>query len=81
MDEQNVSVCSLQVWSLILNWRGALHKDSTSLLHELGISKDMDEVISCRILSYTANMFRPYQNSTEQGLAAHWRTNARAPHL
>ena len=61
-------MCSLQV---VLNWRGALHKYSSSLLREFGIAKDLDGVLSCRTLSYTANMFHHFQKSMEQaGLLA-----------
>ena len=54
---------------VVLNWRGVLHHALSSLLRKLGVSAMDETLMSCRVLTYTANMFRHFTRSTVRGPA------------
>ena len=56
----------VQVSAIVLNWRGAMYEKSAKHLKAIGIRESTLEVMSCRVLSYTANMVRHYHTCTER---------------
>ena len=53
--------------AVVLNWRGALHHASSRLLRKMGLSAYDETLMSVRVLTYTANLFRHYNRSTTRG--------------
>jgi len=53
-----------ELGAVVLNWRGTLHHESSSLLRRLGVSADDETLMSIWVLTYTANMFKHHTRST-----------------
>ena len=50
--------------AVVFNWRGALNLKSSVLLRRLGVSAWDEALLSCRVLTFTANMFKSFTRST-----------------
>ena len=50
--------------AVVFNWRGALNLKSSALLRRLGVSARDETLLSCRVLTFTANMFKAFTRST-----------------
>ena len=53
--------------AVVLNWRGSLHHASSALLRRLGVSAEDETLLSIRVLTYTATMFKHHARSTVSG--------------
>ena len=67
--------------AVVLNWRGALHHESSALLRRLGVSADDETLMSIRVLTYTANMFKHHTRSTVNDKRRSGRYPSQAPRL
>src|SRR6218665_3088997 len=58
--------------AVVLNWRGALHQESSALLRRLGVNGDDETLMSIRVLTYTANMFKQSSPIDSERQKAKW---------
>lgn len=52
-----------ELGAVVLNWRGSLHRASSALLRRLGVGAADETLLSVRVLTFTANMFKHYTRS------------------